>query len=209
MVAVKDGAGEEEEEEEEEEEDQEEETTGSEEGKYTGDNGLSLREEALLKIRAQEQHWKTLEDRQEERGQTETCAAGDMAQLADGDDSCVTFGEFYEKCHLLASEVGKFVPVMDESIAREEAEVEIGEEVKARWRGSREFYNARIIGGNAKLGYSLVYETGEYDTHVSNKMILHKEEDPEELEMQEEGLMGDRTVLTAAERKLLKMLNKK
>jgi hypothetical protein len=99
--------------------------------------------------------------------------------------------------------------VVDESIARDEAEVEIGEDVKARWRGSREFYNAKIIGGNAKLGYSVVYETGEYDTHVSSKMVLHKEEKLEELEMQEEGLMGDQTTLTAAERKLLKMLNKK
>lgn len=179
------------------------------EGKYTGDNGLSLREEALLKIRAQERRWQTLEGKQEEREQTETWGDGDMLQPTGVDDGCVSFGEFYDKCHLLASEVGKFVPVVDESIARDEAEVEIGEDVKARWRGSREFYNAKIIGGNAKLGYSVVYETGEYDTHVSSKMVLHKEEKLEELEMQEEGLMGDQTTLTAAERKLLKMLNKK
>ena len=95
-------------------------------------NGLSLREEALLKIRAQEQHWQTLEEKQVERGQTE--ALGDGPSLVeDVDDGCVTFGEFYDRCHLLASEVGKFVPVMDESVAREEAEVEVGEEVKARW----------------------------------------------------------------------------
>ena len=55
----------------------------------------------------------------------------------------------------------------------------------------------------------MVYETGEHDTHVPSKMILHKNLELEELEMQEEGLMGERKKQTAAERKLLRMLSKK
>lgn len=159
---------------------------------YTGDNGLSLREEALLKIR---EEWG-------DKGE-------DVESTNRLNDGCITFGEFYDKCHLLASDVGKFVPVKDEAIAREEAEVLPGDEIKARWHGSRELYNARIIAGSAAKGYSIVYETGEYDAHVSSEMILRKDENAEELEMQDVGLMGDKNVMTAKERKLLALLNKK
>ena len=70
---------------------------------------------------------------------------------------------------------------------------------------SRDFTITRVIGGSAKLGYSVVYET-EYDTHVPSKMILQSLE-PEELEMQKKA-DGRRKIQTAAERKLLRMLSK-
>ena len=134
---------------------------------------VSLRDEALEKVKSEfqglndgvgEDH-----DVVEEWGESET-----IPTKTERSDK-LNFSDFFDRAHKCCSEIGKFLPYKDESMLREERISVPGDDVFAKWKGSREYYPSTIIFANPPY-YSVSYESGEYDPKVKSSSIIYPED---------------------------------
>ena len=131
-------------------------------------NNISLREEELDKVRSEFKN-----DKDMDHGVTDEWGKERKQIIKDRRDR-LNFSDFFDRCHLICSEIGKFLPYKDESKLREERISVPGDSVFARWKGSREYYPSTILFGNPPL-YSVSYDSGEYDAAVHAKDIIYPE----------------------------------